>query len=359
MSNQRRLGRGLEALLGRSLDESPSSLSADKPAEKPSESATSLPKVENAESTNGSSVSHTVGAPLSPSVAGEVLSIDDQGQRWLDLGVIQPNPFQPRKQFDEVEIADLADSFREHGVLQPLVVRQIEGRFELVAGERRLRAAQAAGWERVPVQLRELSDQQTAEMAIVENVQRKDLNAIEKAASFKRYLDQYDCTHDELAKRIQVDRSTIANLVRLLELPESVKQMVVDGKIAQGHARAMLSLPSAQIEILAKQVCSEGLSVRKTEGLVQDKLLDQTTESLRIIGSDGVSRKPTTPRSAQLASLQKELQKALGTKVELKQSAKGKGKITVHFKDHAEFDRLRAVLSQPAAARSNLATGTE
>ncbi len=345
MSNQRRLGRGLEALLGRSLDESPSSITkGNKP---------------NAEASSTPSVSHTVGAPLTTDVASEVLSIDDQGQRWLDLGVIQPNPYQPRKQFDEVEIADLADSFREHGVLQPLVVRQIDGRFELVAGERRLRAAQAAGWERVPVQLRELSDQQTAEMAIVENVQRKDLNAIEKATSFQRYIDQYDCTQEELAKRIQVDRSTIANLIRLLELPDSVKQMVVEGKIAQGHARAMLSLPADQIENLAQQVHSEGLSVRKTEGLVQDKLLDESTDSLRVVGSDGVSRKPTTPRSAQLASLEKELQKALGTKVELRQSAKGKGKITVHFKDHAEFDRLRAVLTQPARAGIGTATGTE
>lgn len=328
MSNQRRLGRGLEALLGRSLEEplAPEASAAITPSESPSEDA-------------------------------GVMSQDAEGQRWLDLGVIEPNPFQPRKRFDEVEIADLTDSIREHGVLQPLVVRRVEGRYELVAGERRLRAAQSAGWERVPVQVRELSDQQTAEIAIVENVQRKDLNAIEKATSFQRYLEQYGCTQDELSKRIQLDRSTIANLIRLLELPEDVKRMVVEGELSQGHARAILSLSGEQQSGFAKQVVKEGLSVRKTEQAVQDRLADSShDDGLRVIGSDGVSRQATTSRSAQIASLEKELQTALGAKVELKQNAKGKGRITIHFTNGDEFDRLREVLTTPA---EKLATGTE
>ncbi len=196
---------------------------------------------------------------------------DQSGQLWLELGVIKPNPHQPRKHFDEVEIADLADSIREHGVLQPLVVRRVEDRFELIAGERRLRAAQAASWQRVPVQLREVTDQQMAELAIVENIQRKDLNALEKAASFQSYLQQYQCTQEDLAKRIHIDRSTIANLIRLLELPEQVKQMLVAGEITKGHARALLPLGEADQQVeFAKRIGREGLTVRAVEQAVQE-----------------------------------------------------------------------------------------
>ncbi|TWT88455.1 putative chromosome-partitioning protein ParB [Pseudobythopirellula maris] len=345
MSNQRRLGRGLEALLGRSLEEqntpaAPAGQFSAVPADAPADS--------------------NAGAPAD---LGPHLTADDQGQRWLDIGVIEPNPFQPRKKFDEVEIADLADSVREHGVLQPLVVRRVGDRFELVAGERRLRAAQAAGWERAPVQLRELSDQQTAELAIVENVQRKDLNAIEKAASFQRYINDYACTQDELAKRIHVDRSTVANLIRLLDLPEGVKQRVVDGELTQGHARALLPVGEADAqEGLAKRIIQEGWSVRRTEQEAQNSVQDLESithggedASLRVIGEDGVSRQPGAEpkpgKSEQLAALERELQTALGTKVALNQNAKGKGKITIHFAGGEEFERLHALLvaSQPMA----------
>ncbi len=329
MSNQRRLGRGLEALLGRSLDEQ-------------------QPAVETHE------ISSQPEASTSPA-DNEVLSTDERGQRWLDVTVIQANPFQPRKHFDEVEIADLADSFRTHGVLSPLVVRQVEDRYEVVAGERRLRAAQAAGWRQVPVLIKELDDRQTAEIAIVENVQRKDLNAIEKANSFQQYLRQYDCTQEELAKRIQIDRSTVANLIRLLELPDQVKKMVQEGELSQGHARALLSLDASQQVSTARQVLADGLSVRKTEELVQEKIKSGADEGLRVVGSDGVSRQATTPRSAQLAKLEKDFRTSLGVKVDLKQTAKGKGKITIHFSDNAEFERLYSQLTQ--AQRK--ATGTE
>src|SRR5690606_37701783 len=130
----------------------------------------------------------------------------------------------------------------EHGVIQPLVVRQVGERFELIAGERRLRAAQAAGWERVPVLVRDVTEQQMAELAIVENIQRKDLNAIEKANCFYKYMQDYNCTQEELAARIHVDRSTLANMVRLLELPEQVKKLLMKGDLSQGHGRALLPL---------------------------------------------------------------------------------------------------------------------
>ncbi|TWT95318.1 putative chromosome-partitioning protein ParB [Botrimarina colliarenosi] len=328
MSSQRRLGRGLEALLGRSLDE---------PAHAPVPQAT--PGEE------GEAI-----APLA--VEDGVMTRDEEGQRWLDLGVIEANPFQPRKHFDEEQIADLADSIREHGVLQPLVVRRIDGRFELIAGERRLRAAQAAGWQRVPVQVRSVDDRELSELAIVENVQRTDLNAIEKATSFDRYLREYDCTQEELSKRIHINRSTIANLVRLLELPAEVKQMVISGELTQGHARALLALPAEKQSQYAQQVVKEGLSVRKVEQLVQDAT---GGAGLRVVGDDGVSRQPGAGRSAQLASLEQELTTALGTKVALSQNAKGAGKITLHFKNADEFDRLRAVLKGSDQASSAVA----
>ncbi len=330
MSNQRRLGRGLEALLGRSLEE---------PATpEPSTTSPSLPAGDLG-----------VADPT-------VMNRDESGQLWLDLGLIRPNPHQPRKHFDEGEIADLADSIREHGVLQPLVVRQTEDGYELIAGERRLRAAQAAAWERVPVQLKTVTDQQMAELAIVENVQRKDLNALEKAASFQRYLEQYSCTQEDLARRIHIDRSTIANLIRLLELPEPVKMMLTAGDLTQGHARALLPLGEEAEQIaLAEKIRRDRLSVRATEQEVQNQLHSLDDELLRIVGEDGVSRRPEdakkpASRSEQLAALEQELQTAVGTKVALQQNAKGKGKITLHFKDAEEFERLRQLLTSPAGA---------
>jgi ParB family chromosome partitioning protein len=274
------------------------------------------------------------------------LSRDADGQIWLNCDVIERNPYQPRQTFDETEIADLADSIRTHGILQPLVVRRVDERFELIAGERRLRAAQAADWRQVPVQIRNVDDRQVAELAIVENVQRKDLNAIEKAESFQRYLNQYQCTQEELASRVQIDRSTVANLIRLLELPPDVKQMVQEGGITQGHARALLPLGDMEEQIaFARRIKQDGLSVRATEQAVQELIHKLDGDTLRIVDAEGNSRPVPRPRNEQIASLEQELRTALGTKVDLSQTAKGRGKITIHFKSHDEFARLRQLLA--------------
>jgi ParB family chromosome partitioning protein len=281
-----------------------------------------------------------------PEFDDERLSRDENGQVWLNCDSIERNPYQPRQMFDESEIADLADSIRTHGILQPLVVRRSGEGFELIAGERRLRAAMAADWRQVPVQIRDVDDRQLAELAIVENVQRKDLNAIEKAESFQRYLDQYQCTQEELASRIQIDRSTVANLIRLLDLPADVKLMVQEGGISQGHARALLPLGDEQEQIdFAKRIKKEGMSVRATEQGVSDRIHALDGDQLRIVDADGNSRPVPRPRNEQIASLEQELRTALGTKVDLNQTAKGKGKLTVHFKTHEEFERLRQIMT--------------
>ncbi len=312
MSKERRLGRGLEALLGRAW--------------------------EDPEST-------AVAEVASESSLDARMSRDAEGQLWLNCDAIERNPYQPRQSFDEAEIADLADSIRAHGILQPLVVRRVGEGFELIAGERRLRAALAADWRQVPVQVRTVDDRQMAELAIVENVQRKDLNAIEKAESFQRYLDQYQCTQEELASRVQIDRSTVANLIRLLELPADVKQMVQEGDISQGHARALLPLGDAEEQVaFGKRIKKDGLSVRATEQAVQDRIHALDGDTLRIVDEDGNSRPVPRPRNEQIAALEQELRTALGTKVDLSQTAKGRGKIAIHFQSHEEFARLRQLL---------------
>lgn len=309
MSKERRLGRGLEALLGRAFDSS-----------EPNQS----------------------GGSFDDGSLDERLARDESGQLWLNCDAIEANPYQPRQTFGEAEIADLADSIREHGILQPLVVRQIDGRFELIAGERRLRAAMAADWRQVPVQIRDVSDRQMAELAIVENVQRKDLNAIEKAESFQRYLDQYGGTQEDLAARVHIDRSTVANLIRLLELPTEVKRMVQDGDISQGHARALLPLGDEEEQRqFAARIKKEGLSVRATEQGVQNQIHALDGDLLRLVDVEGNSRPVAKTRSEQLNSLEQELRTALGTKVDLSQTAKGRGRITIHFKNHDEFERIR------------------
>ncbi|MBX3424830.1 MAG: ParB/RepB/Spo0J family partition protein [Pirellulales bacterium] len=324
MSNQRRLGRGLEALLGRSFEAPP----ANEP----------IPP---------SYVIDSIGSPSTPPPSD--LTRSDDGQQWLPLEAIDRNPYQPRTQFDEAEIADLCDSIRTHGFLQPIVVRAYAGRYQIIAGERRLRAAQMAGWERVPILVKQVADREMAELAIVENIQRKDLNAIEKATSFQRYLEEYQCTQEELASRLNIDRSTVANLVRLLELPSEVKRMIGEGAISAGHARALLPLGDEGEQIaFALRIAKESLSVRATEQQVQD-LIRNLDGGLSVVDSEGNSRPAPVQPSQHVRDLEEQLRLALGTKVELKQSAKGKGRITIHFASHEEFDRLRAILNQQSA----------
>lgn len=382
MTKERRLGRGLEALLSRVAgDREPTP--APKPPETTGSGNASDVDVGCVSRTNAAADSAIVGCVSRTNDVGDVGSdanptspADNAIVGWdatptsgetnlppspptsLPIDRIDSNPFQPRQDFDEEEMESLRQSLLAHGLLQPVVVRAQGDRYQLVAGERRLRAAAAAGWTEVPIQLMEADDRQMAELAIVENMQRKDLNALEKAASFQRYLDQYGCTQEELAGRLKLDRSTIANLIRLLELPQPVQDAIRQGKITPGHARALLPLGDEQEQVqFAERIQREGMSVRQTERLVQETVQNADAEPLGVIGRDGKTARPARIQSEHLATLEQEFKAALGTKVQITHSGRGRGKLVVFFSSHEEFERLRLHICGTAPAERSSQVG--
>ena len=210
--------------------------------------------------------------------AAETPAMPEKDVRLLPIDEIVPNPFQPRKKFNEAALADLAASIGEFGIIQPLVVRQLETGFELVAGERRLRASKLAGLKEVPVVIKMLTDKETAEIAMIENLQREDLHFMEEAAGFAQLLENFGFTQEELAGRMSKSQSTIANKLRLLKLSETVRQRIFTDKITERHARALLRLPSEDLQLQALQIMAEkSLNVRETEVLIQ-KMLDEAAK---------------------------------------------------------------------------------
>jgi len=357
VNKPRRLGRGLEALLGQiPSPKRPTLNSADQgngpaPAEVHG-SAAAPPQGDPHGPAPTAELRHPPTAP--PQSQGQprpqVQSPSESTPREptvLPVELIDRNPHQPRKDFDPAEIRALSESLSKHGLLQPVLVRRHGERFQLVAGERRLRAAQDGGWTEVPVKVVEADDRTTAELAIIENLQRKDLNPLEKAASFQRYLEQYGATQEELAGRLDVDRSTIANLIRLLELPEPVRAALRQGRVSAGHARALLPLGDEVEQIrFCERIEREGLNVRQTESIVQESIRAADTEPLGIVGRDGKSSRAVTP-SEHVLALEQELKAALGMKVKLTHNARGRGKLVVHFRNHTEFERLRRQITEP------------
>ncbi len=335
-TNQRRLGRGLEALLG---------------------------KTGPAPATAGNTALASAPAPSgaarlflhSPEEIEQAASSLPSSE--VPVGSIDPNPWQPRSVVADADIAELAESLREHGLVQPVVVRPTGDRYQLIAGQRRLAAAKRLGWERVLVRVLEVDDRQMAEIAIVENLQRRDLDALEKAASFKQYITTWQCTQEELAKRLSIDRSTVANLIRLLDLPDAVQKMLRAGGITMGHARALLPLGDEDAQVrLAGRVAAEGLSVRAIESEVQEILRGDeigdgdlvetgSTESIATPGTAtaAVKRKPGRPqtrRPAQIAAVENDLRRALGVKVVVHANGRGAGRIVIPFDSTEEFQRL-------------------
>lgn len=345
MSRDRRLGRGLAALLGTPL-ETESTFGEMAPPAAPAPVAVATGMGTTLSSPHRAGPLPAAAGDLSPAASSPGDAATDKpsadGFLILPLDQIEENPFQPRRDFSETEIASLAASLQEHDLLQPVLVRRAGDRYQLISGERRLRAARLAGWKTIPARIRQADDRLVAELAIVENLQRKDLNPVEKALSFKRYLDEHACTQDDLARRLKIDRSTIANLLRLLELPETILEGLRRGNLTAGHAKALLPLGDEQEQIaLAQRTIQEGLSVRDVERIVAERIAELEGEPLPTPRS--VRTRP--PRSEQIAALEQQLRRALGAKVEIRASPRGRGKIVIYFQNHDEFDRLHQWLT--------------
>jgi ParB family chromosome partitioning protein len=280
------------------------------------------------------------GNPLEGEASSGVESLE------LSVDEIENNPFQPRREFNPEEIASLAQSIKNHQQLQPILVRVVDGRYQLISGERRLRATIHAGLKRIRAEVREADDRLVAELAIIENLQRKDLNPIEKAMSFKRYIQEHHCKQDDLARRLSIDRSTIANLMRLLELPQAILDRLAAGELSAGHARALLPIGDEEIQVrTASKIVEETWSVRATETHVADMLKreEDVETGRKIVNATRQKRRQISP---QIEAMQQEMRMIFGTKVEIKSTARGRGKITLHFTDADEFDRLREVLCE-------------
>jgi ParB family chromosome partitioning protein len=261
---------------------------------------------------------------------GQKATGGEGGITQIPVDAIQRNPRQPREKFDLEELESLADSIREHGVIQPLVVSP--GRNELytlIAGERRLQAARKAGLKTVPVVIRHASDQQLLELALIENIQRADLNAIEEAEAYQHLSKEFKLSHETIAARVGKSRVSITNTLRLLDASAAVKQALVDGRITEGHARAMLALSSAKAqENLLNQVMNLDLSVRQTEALAS-----------RLSGKKPASKRRSS-LSADLSDIEKRLLSKLGTRVSVKHNKDGRGRITIYYFSNEELDSL-------------------
>ena len=253
------------------------------------------------------------------------------GPTEIAIDRIRPNPQQPRKRFDEAELATLTASIRQHGVLQPVLVTETVEGYQLVAGERRLRAARAAGLERVPAVVRQLGEQAQLEVALVENLQREDLDAIEAAHGFRRLIDEFGFSHEQIAERVGRARSTGANMLRLLDMAPVVQQAVIDRVLTEGHARALGGLSVEHQEHVVQSVIDQDLSVRQTEELV--RRLREPRPTLTTAADDPATRDPDMDR------VEEDLRRALGTKVSLARTRRG-GRIVIEYYSDEELGRL-------------------
>ncbi len=264
----------------------------------------------------------------------------DQPVLQLNLGQISHNPQQPRKTFDDEELLRLSESIRNHGVLQPLVVRKTDqqSQYQLIAGERRLRAAHLVGLSAVPVHIVDFNDQQVFEAALAENIQRSDLNPIEKAQGFQEYLDRFQLTRDQLAQKLGLDRSTVSNIVTLLTMPKEVQDALRLGQITLGHAKVLKGMSAEKQVALCKDAVLRQLSVKALELLARDQKPAKTD---RAKAANTVEHK--TPH---VVSIEDSLRQKLSTKFEIKLKEKEKGSIVIHFENNDDFERIIEVLQR-------------
>jgi ParB family transcriptional regulator, chromosome partitioning protein len=254
----------------------------------------------------------------------------------IKIAEIEVNPFQPRTDFDHAALAELADSIKLQGLIQPITVRKVNAhKFQLISGERRLRASKLAGLSQIPAYVRTANDQQMLEMALIENIQRENLNAIEVALSFQRMIDECNLKQEELGDRVSKNRSTVTNYLRLLKLPPTIQASIRDGQISMGHAKALISVENSTNQLyIHQQIMQHGLSVRKVEELVRD--LQRSP-----IKKEG---KQPEPLSFQVQKIQDDLASKFSTKVKLKLNSQGKGSIEIPFLSEDDLNRILEML---------------
>lgn len=343
-NKKRGLGRGLGSLLGGAMEQTSATPPPDKVdklaptiSARPQQAVPARQPVASAPPqkapVNPAPVSAPVATPA-PVVPPQA-AVMTEGKVWqISIDKLKSGVYQPRQNFDKEALLELAQSIKENGILQPIIVRKTTaGHFEIVAGERRWRAAQLAGMHEVPVLIRQFEDKEALELAIVENIQREDLDPIEEAKAYSRLISEFHLSQQQVAEKVGRERATIANAVRLLALPEEIRHLVQQGEVTVGHAKVLLGLPDPKKQIeLAKQCQREQLSVRKLEKLVAQTLSPKEPEKTAAPGSS-----KTMEQLVQAVS--EELQRALGTKVTIDYN-QGKGRINLSFYSDEELNRL-------------------
>lgn len=252
------------------------------------------------------------------------------GEQMIKVSMIEPNREQPRRMFEEDSLLELADSIKQYGVLQPILVQKKSDYYEIIAGERRWRAAKLAGIKEVPVIVREFTEQQAVEIALIENIQRENLNPIEEAMAFKRLLEEFSLKQDEVAERVSKSRTAVTNSMRLLKLDQRVQQMIIDDMISTGHARTLLAIEDGEQQyILANKIFDEKLSVRETEKLIKELKNPKKEKVKPVLENDFIYR-----------DSEEKLKSKMGTKVNVNNKANGKGRIEIEYYSEKEFERI-------------------
>ena len=329
MAKTNRLGKGLGALMQE---------------EEELEESSYTPSVSSVhESAPASSSGESVSAPVVKVTASlpEGITADENGTLWVNPNLLKPNPRQPRQYFDEERLAELTESVRAEGILSPIIIEDAgDGSFYIIAGERRTRAARAAGLEKVPVQLRKYSDVRKLEVALVENIQRTDLNPIEEALAYYKLMELNGSTQEEVAKRVGKNRTTVANCVRLLKLPEDMQRSLASGEITSGHARALLSvISSADQRVLYGKIIGQGLSVRQTEQLAQEY-----NGGGRAAKKSDSGKAEAPARDPNYVAIEQKFIDVFGTKVKLNGNF-DKGSIVIEYFSRDDLDRIYNIIS--------------
>lgn len=267
------------------------------------------------------------------------IEIDDNGGLWIDPNLLKPNPKQPRIEFDQKKLEELAASIKENGILQPIIIEQISSNeFYIIAGERRTRASKIAGLKKVPVQIRKFDEQQKLEMALIENIQRADLNPIEEATAYYNLIQMGDLSQDEVAKKVGKNRSTVANSIRLLKLPEDIKRALANGEISSGHARALLMVKNdADMHVMYGKIIGSGMSVREAENMAE-----QLNNGGRAAKK---TAKKTTRKDPDIAIFEQNLKNVFGVRDINFKGTTDKGTIEIGFTSKKDFDRICKILN--------------